>query len=109
MATEYPRGAIKTVEELKRHVEVPIYHVSRIHNGRFYKIESHAIFTGVVGVIHYPDWDFHYWENRVKSIIGNGTYVRQESVQDDNLGGLNGYNDWFLFANKEDAEAYLRG
>lgn len=101
----YPNGAIKTTDELNEHAHQMIYRASRT----FHSMRG-LYFNGATGSIvdpidrTYPP--YKYFEYRHSKA---DDYEIKSSLLDMNVDELNGYNDWFLFHSKEDAEAYIKG
>lgn len=92
MPKEFPKGAITSPIELLRLKGKPVWEASRTH-------KSVNVFDSLNGLIGNDNSTFEYlW-------FGHGAAGRS-SMKDRNV-VENDYNDWFLFAEKDDADAYV--
>lgn len=107
---EYPKGAIKTVEELNAFAQKAVWKASRK-----FKSVSMVYFTGTTGQVTssskpgkepYRFYEYSYeWSETLEYDLDTDSKIRG-SLLDMNVEELNGYNDWFLFGSEEDARAY---
>lgn len=96
---EYPKGAISSINELLLLTGQPVFTASREHS------QGHVgakVFTGSIKSHQYKFKQDYYHSYQVEYPYG----CKYHSLQDMNV-IENGYNDWFMFANREDAEIYL--
>lgn len=96
-AVIYPRGAVKGLVEFQRLVGKTVWNVSKTHS------TNRELFAKrtVVGIEFSPYTETLFYE------YVNTHGVNKSSLLDANVLGSNGYNDWYLFPCKEDAEKYL--
>ena len=107
---EYPKGAIKTVEELNAFAQKAVWKASRE-----FKSVSMVYFTGTTGQVTssskpgkepYRFYEYSYeWSETLEYDLDTDSKIRG-SLLDVNVEKLNGYNDWFLFGTEEDARAH---
>lgn len=99
--TSYPKGALKTVEELfALPKDAILYHVTKLP-------ESAYISKIIIKEDLQKDPE---WPTNIKGLTrfapNHRHYSYSFDTQDTNLDGLNGYNHHFVFLNEEDAEAW---
>lgn len=92
---EYPKGAIKSVDELLTYTRKELYEASRTHT-----YDRPRVFT---------------FNGLISSHSGGFPFQGYGRVNEPDLGSLldmnvieNGYNDWFMFYNYDDALTYLK-
>jgi hypothetical protein len=102
-ARDYPKGALKTLEEVHALLDGVVYHVHGIGSRGSSLSERHLRDGGT-----YPhksvDSVFCYYREYSQYVLKD--ILREFSLRDCNI-PANQYSDNFLFANKEDAENYL--
>ncbi len=102
---EYPKGALKSIEEFQslwKGKPFKIYAASRKHS---YGFAEEILTTGNISIKKYADRnipDYIGFECRYRTV----SRAIDRSCLDMHLLHQN-YNDWFLFADKADAELYL--
>ena len=104
---DYPKVAIKTTDELNEHAYQMIYRASR----KFHSMRA-LYFNGVTGSqvnrwLSTEQEPYRFFEFSCDR--KDDSFEIKSSLLDMNVDYLNGYNDWFLFHSKEDAEAYIKG
>lgn len=98
MTHNYPKGAIKNLNELNANIGKLVIEVSRIHSKG--KISPHSIFQ-VISTGYKSEHDYAYFE----AVYTDG-FISKHSNLDRHIPWQD-YNDWFLFTNYTDALAYL--
>ena len=98
---EYPKGAIRSINELIALKGQAVYEGSK----EFRSISSPHYLTGglIAEYREYNNTYYYGYEFRFKGAQEPSTM----SLRDVNV-IENTYNDWFLFTNREDAEAYAK-
>lgn len=98
----YPKGAIKSIESLMACKGKKLYPASRV-----FRSSPSFIFNGLVseGVDNFVPYVEGFPVSCIQAAgnIGNVLSVLDMNVIE------NKYNDWFLFDNEEDADAYVDG
>lgn len=99
---DYPKGAIKSISELMSYKGKTIYAYSVKSSWANESFRFSGLVTNDTGnfVPYKEGMEFRFIQGGVKNEI--------ISLRDMHIIPQN-YNDWFLFGNKEDAEAYLKG
>jgi hypothetical protein len=110
MAKEYPKGAIRTINELLEYRGKKLYHVSRVFCKEGVTSYTTETFTGRIGTKHYPEDRFgsESWYDWYEVRHEGMNHTSRHSLVDANV-IENGYNDWYLFPNRADAEDFLKG
>lgn len=108
----YPRGAISSIEELLEHADEDLYRVSRVHSskdasGPYAKVH----FTGVIGAKVHPE--IYPGEPKAQRNFQYFAVKREHGTSQESLLDMHvldqDYNDWYLFADIDDAQDYLDG
>lgn len=106
--SKYPKGAISSINELLLYRDKVLYRVSREFSREGITPYCQERFTGRIGV-KVSSWgdadkpDHYHWYQ----VFHHGAQKPStHSLLDANV-IENNYNDWFLFPNRADAEAYL--
>lgn len=108
---QYPKGAIKSINELLEHQGEVVWEASKKHSILPLNETYCALkITGRIGSKWLSSFNqekgrWYYWFQY--EYANNDKFKCKKSLLDKNV-IENSYNDWFLFPNREDAEAYLK-
>lgn len=105
--SKYPKGSISTINELLLYRDKVLYHVSKTFC-REVTPYCEQTFTGRIGVkVTKYDWENTPTHYAWYAVVHHGCdKPSTHSLVDANV-IENSYNDWFLFHDRKDAEAYL--
>lgn len=96
-----PKGAITTTDELQALARKPVWAASPTHCRG---LGNPHYLSGDIGVTIHPNKSEYKWyEYRFSE---DDYQYHRSSLLDMNI-PANGYNDWYLFANAEDAQAWI--